>query len=53
MIQPRFFTLPKASGFRGPITMRFEYPFANPSLDARVRSLAADNARPRVWIQKA
>jgi hypothetical protein len=53
MIQPRFLTLLKASGFRGPITMQFEYPFENPSLDARVRALSADNAQLRAWIQKA
>jgi sugar phosphate isomerase/epimerase len=53
MVQPRFFTLLKTSGFRGPITMQFEYPFDNPTLDARVRALSADNAQLRAWIQKA
>ena len=52
-ISPRFFTLLKASGFRGPITMQFEYPFENASVDARLRALKADNAQVRAWISAA
>lgn len=52
-ISPRFFAMLRASGFRGPITMQFEYPFENPSVDARVRALKADHAQVRAWIKSA
>jgi sugar phosphate isomerase/epimerase len=50
-ISPKFFPLLRASGFRGPITMQFEYPFDNPSIEARVRALKADNAQLRAWLK--
>lgn len=50
MVNPRFFTLLKASRFDGPITMQYEYPFENDSVEARVRALRADNAQVRQWI---
>jgi sugar phosphate isomerase/epimerase len=52
-INPRFFTLLRSSGFRGPITMQFEYPFENPSVEARALALKADNAQVRAWIKAA
>lgn len=51
MVQPRFFALLKASGFSGPITMQYEYPFENPGIEARVRALTADNAQLRAWLK--
>jgi len=53
MVSPRFFTMLRATNFRGPITMQFEYPFENPSIEARVRALRADNAQVRAWIKSA
>jgi sugar phosphate isomerase/epimerase len=50
MINPRFFTLLKATAFDGPITMQYEYRFENDSVEARVRALAADNTQVRAWI---
>ena len=50
-MNPRFFAMLRSSGFRGPITMQFEYPFENASLDARVRALRADNAQLRAWLK--
>jgi len=52
-ISPRFFTMLKSSGFRGPITMQYEYPFENESVEARLKALKADNAQVRAWIAKA
>ena len=51
MVQARFFPMLKASGFQGPITMQFEYPFENDSLEARVRAFKADNAQLRAWLK--
>jgi sugar phosphate isomerase/epimerase len=53
MINPRFFTLLKATSFNGPITMQFEYPFENETVAARARALAADHAQVRAWIRAA
>jgi hypothetical protein len=33
--------------------MQFEYPFENPSVEARARALKADNAQVRAWITAA
>lgn len=52
MVNPRFFTLLKASGFQGPLTMQYEYPFENNSVEARVRALKADNAQLRAWLKR-
>ena len=51
MISPKFFPLLKASGFRGPLMMEFEYPFENASVEARVRAFKADNAQLRTWLR--
>jgi sugar phosphate isomerase/epimerase len=51
MVNPRFFTLLRSSSFTGPLTMQFEYPFANGSVEARVRALKADNAQLRAWLK--
>ena len=51
MINPKFFTLLRASGFRGPLMMEFEYPFENASIEARARALKADNAQLRTWLK--
>jgi sugar phosphate isomerase/epimerase len=53
MVQPRFFGMLRASGFRGPLTMQFEYPFGDGSLEARVRAFKADNAQLRAWVGAA
>lgn len=53
MIHPRFFTMLKATSFRGPITMQFEYPFENESVESRARALAADNRQLRAWLGNA
>jgi len=52
MVNPKFFTQLRASGFAGPITMQYEYPFENPSIEARMRALKADNEQLRAWIGK-
>jgi sugar phosphate isomerase/epimerase len=51
MVNPKFFTLLRASGFVGPLTMQYEYPFANNSVEARVRALKSDNAQLRAWLR--
>ena len=51
MVQPRFFPMLKASGFQGPITMQFEYPFENATLAARMRAFEADNVQLRAWLK--
>jgi sugar phosphate isomerase/epimerase len=51
MVNPRFFTLLRSSGFRGPLTMQYEYPFENNSVEARVRALKADNEQLRAWLK--
>lgn len=51
MVDPRFFALLKSSGFQGPITMQYEYPFEDSSIESRVRAMKADNAQLRAWLQ--
>jgi sugar phosphate isomerase/epimerase len=51
MIHPRFFTMLAATSFDGPITMQFEYPFENGSVEARARALEADNRQLRAWLR--
>jgi sugar phosphate isomerase/epimerase len=53
MINPKFFTLLRASGFHGPVMMEFEYPFENASVGARLRAFQADNTQLRTWLKKA
>lgn len=51
-VHPRFFGMLRASGFRGPITMQFEYPFeGGDGLDARLRALKQDNLKLRDWVR--
>jgi sugar phosphate isomerase/epimerase len=49
---PRFFGMLRASGFRGPITMQFEYPFEGGNdLDSRLKALKQDNLKLREWVK--
>ena len=51
-INPKFFAMLKASGFRGPLTMQFEYPFeGGDGLESRLRALQADNRKLREWLK--
>ncbi len=50
-IQPRFFTLLRASNFRGPMMMQWEYGFENTSLEARMKVLRADTQQLRAWLK--
>ena len=50
MVNPRFFTLLRASGFNGPLTMQFEYPIENDSVEARARAFRSDNDQLRAWL---
>jgi sugar phosphate isomerase/epimerase len=51
-VSPKFFGMLKASGFRGPITMQFEYPWeGGDGLDVRLRALKADNQKLREWLK--
>ena len=53
-IHPKFFGMLRASGFRGPITMQFEYPReGGDSLESRLKYLKEDNRVLREWIAKA
>jgi sugar phosphate isomerase/epimerase len=51
MVNPRFFTLLGLSGFNGPLTMQFEYPFENDSVEARAHAFKADNDQLRAWLE--
>ena len=51
-VNPKFFGMLKASGFRGPITMQFEYPLeGGDGLDARLRAMKEDNRKLREWLK--
>jgi sugar phosphate isomerase/epimerase len=51
-IHPRFFAMLRASGFKGPITMQFEYPLeGGDSLESRVRAMKEDNRKLREWLK--
>jgi len=51
-ISPKFFGMLKAAGFRGPITMQFEYPLeGGDSLESRVRAMKEDNRNLRDWLK--
>ena len=51
-IHPRFFGMLRASGFRGPITMQFEYPFEGGNeLESRLKAMKQDNLKLREWIK--
>lgn len=50
-ISPKFFGMLKSSGFRGPITMQFEYPWeGGDGLESRLRALKEDNRKLREWL---
>jgi sugar phosphate isomerase/epimerase len=50
-VNPKFFKMLKASGFAGPITMQFEYPFEGEGLEAKMKALKADNLKLREWLK--
>jgi len=51
-VNPKFFGMLKASGFRGPITVQYEYPFeGGDAIESRLRALKADHQKLREWIQ--
>jgi sugar phosphate isomerase/epimerase len=51
-IHPRFFGMLKASGFRGPITIQFEYPWeGGDSLESRLRAMKEDGRTLRGWLK--
>ena len=51
-INPKFFTMLRASGFRGPITMQFEYPWeGGDGLESRLRAMKEDNRKLREWLK--
>jgi sugar phosphate isomerase/epimerase len=52
-IHPSFFGMLRASGFRGPITMQFEYPGAmGGDVESRLKHLKEDNRVLREWLAK-
>ena len=51
-IQPRFFGMLRASGFKGPITAQFEYPIeGGDSLENKLRAMKADHAKLCGWLK--
>ncbi len=51
-IHPRFFGMLRSSGFKGPITMQFEYPLeGGDSLENRLRAMKEDNRKLREWLR--
>ncbi len=51
-INPKFFAMLRASGFKGPITMQFEYPLeGGHSLESRLRAMKEDNRKLREWLK--
>jgi len=51
-IQPKFFAMLKAAGFRGPITIQFEYPWeGGDALESRLRAMKEDTRVLREWIR--
>jgi len=52
-IQPRFFGMLRASAFRGPITMQFEYDGCRErdSLEVRLKAMKQDNLKLREWVK--
>lgn len=50
-VHPRFFGMLRASGFKGPLTMQFEYPWeGGDGLESRLRALKEDNRVLRDWL---
>ena len=51
-VSPKFFPMLRASGFRGPITMQFEYPWeGGDGLESRLRAMKEDNRKLREWLK--
>jgi sugar phosphate isomerase/epimerase len=51
-ISPKFFPMLKSSGFRGPLTMQFEYPWeGGDALEIRLKALREDNDKLREWLK--
>jgi sugar phosphate isomerase/epimerase len=51
-VNPKFFDLLRASGFRGPITMQFEYPLIGGNdLHAKIAAMKEDNRVLRGWLK--
>jgi sugar phosphate isomerase/epimerase len=51
-INPKFIKMLRASAFRGPITMQFEYPLeGGDTLENRIRAMKEDNRVLREWIK--
>jgi sugar phosphate isomerase/epimerase len=52
-VNPKFFGMLRATKFRGPITMQFEYPFeGGDGLESRQRALKQDNDKLREWLKR-
>ncbi len=52
-INPKFFQLLRASGFRGPLTMQFEYPLEGANdLDAKIRAMKEDQRVLAGWLKR-
>ena len=46
-------SIPRRSGFRGPITMQFEYPLEGANdLDAKVRAMKEDQRVLAGWLKR-
>lgn len=50
-VQPKFFGMLRSSGFRGPITLQFEYPMPGGTPEARLRALKDDHRKLREWLK--
>jgi sugar phosphate isomerase/epimerase len=50
-VQPRFFTMLRASAFRGPIMLQWEYGFPDTTLAGRMTTLRADTEQLRAWLK--
>jgi hypothetical protein len=51
-IHPRFFGMLRASGFKGSITMQYEYAWeGGDGLESRLRALKQDNLKLREWVK--
>ena len=51
-VHPRFFGMLRASGFRGSITMQYEYAWeGGDGLESRLKALKQDNLKLREWVK--
>jgi sugar phosphate isomerase/epimerase len=52
-VNPKFFSMLRASGFQGPITMQFEYPLeGGDGLESRIKAMKEDNRVLRGWLKR-